>query len=70
MTEALQRAIDAISLLPASEQDALAGWLLTVLESEKKWSELFAKSPDLIASLAQEALDEHARGETRSMDSK
>ena len=68
MTESLQRAFDAASQLPATEQDAIGTWLLTELESEKKWSDLFARSQDQLASLAREALEEHSRGETLDLD--
>lgn len=68
MTESLQRAFDAASQLPESEQDAIATWLLAELESERRWSDLFAASQDHLASLANEALDEHSRGETRELD--
>ena len=68
MTESLQRAFDAASQLPESEQDAIAIWLLAELESDRKWSDLFAASQDQLASLANEALEEHARGETRELD--
>lgn len=68
MTESLQRAFDAASQLPADEQEAIAKWILAELESERKWSNLFAASQDQLASLANEALDEHARGKTRELD--
>lgn len=68
MTGSLQRAFDVASQLPPPEQDAIGNWLLAELESEKKWSDLFASSQDQLASLAKEALDEHARGDTRDLD--
>ncbi len=68
MTESLQRAFDAASQLPATEQDAIGTWLLAELESEKKWSDLFARSQDQLATLAKEALDEHSRGDTQDLD--
>ena len=68
MTESLQRAFDAASQLPESDQDAIAGWLLDELQSERKWSDLFASTQNTLASLANEALEEHARGETRELD--
>jgi hypothetical protein len=68
MTESLQRAFDAASQLPAAEQDAIGTWLLAELESEKKWSDLFARSQDRLATLAKEARDEHSRGETQDLD--
>ena len=65
MTESLQNAFDTASRLPDSEQDAIAAWLIAELESERKWDELFNKSQDKLETLANEALAEHARGETK-----
>jgi hypothetical protein len=68
MTESLQRAFDAASQLPAPDQDAIASWIMAELESESKWSNLFANSQDALSSLADTALAEHARSETRDLD--
>jgi len=68
MTELLQRAIAQIEKLPSKEQDTWAAWLLSELESERRWSELFAESPDLLERLAEEALTEHRAGKTRLLD--
>ncbi len=68
MTESLQRAFDAASQLPETEQDAIATWLLTEMKSDTKWSELFGNSQDLLSKMASDALDDHRRGETRDVD--
>ena len=65
MTDLLKKAFDAVSRLPEDEQDAMAELLLAELASEKKWEERFAKSQGAMYLLAQEALDEHERGETK-----
>ena len=67
MTDLLKEAFAAVSRLPADEQDAMAGLLLAELASEEKWEERFAKSQDALSLLAQEALDEHERGDTREV---
>jgi hypothetical protein len=64
MTRLLEKALNEVAKLPPSEQDALAAILLEELASEKKWSELFAQSQDLLAKLAEEALAEHRAGKT------
>ena len=64
MTQLLEKALNAVAKLPPSEQDALAAILLEELASEKKWSELFAQSQDLLANLAEQALAEHRAGKT------
>jgi hypothetical protein len=68
MTKLLQKAIEEVSKLPNREQDAIAGWLLGVIESERHWDEAFANSGDLLSRLAAEALTEHRSGQTQDLD--
>ena len=65
MTQLLKKALSEVSKLPPAEQDALAAILLEELESEQKWGELFSKSQDSLARLADEALSEHRSGKTK-----
>ncbi len=67
MTRLLKEAFARVSELPADAHE-LARWLLSELESERRWSELFGKSGDALARLAEEALAEHRRGETKALD--
>ena len=64
MTQLPEKALNEVAKLPPSEQDALAAILLEELASEKKWSELFAQSQDVLAKLAEEALAEHRAGKS------
>ena len=64
MTQLLDKALSEIAKLPASEQDAVAALVLEELASEERWSSSFAESQDLLATLAEEALAEHAAGKT------
>jgi len=68
MTKLLQQAFDKASELSQTEQDSLAQWLLDELASETRWDTLFASAPDLLAKMADEALAEHHRGETLTLD--
>ena len=68
MTRLLEEAFARVSELPADTQDELARWLLSELESERRWSKLFEESGDALARLAEEALAEHRRGETKELD--
>jgi hypothetical protein len=68
MTQLLERAFAAASKLPNPEQDAFASLFLAELESERRWAETFANTPDQLSSLADEALREFEAGETRPMD--
>ena len=68
MTKLLEKAFAEASKLPPEEQEALATWILAELASERRWNEAFASSQDALSRLADEALAEHRRGETRELD--
>ncbi|MEH2089284.1 hypothetical protein [Nostoc sp.] len=59
MTELLEQAIAKLKNLPANEQDAIAAMILAELEDEQFWDEAFARSPDILAKLAAEAMAEY-----------
>lgn len=65
MTELLEKAFAEASKLPEKDQDAIAEIILAELESEERWNNLFSKSQDLLAELAEEALAEHRAGKTQ-----
>ena len=67
MTKLLDKALSEIAKLPASEQDAVAALVLEELASEERWSSSFAESQDLLATLAEAALAEHAAGQTKPL---
>jgi hypothetical protein len=64
MTTPLAKAFEQATQLPEMEHNALAKWLLDELQSEKRWSEAFAESEDVLEKLADEALAEKRRGKT------
>ncbi len=68
MTKLLKEALAKLSKLPPDQQDELAAWLLAQMEDEARWDKSFAESQDALAKLADEALEEHKRGETRPFD--
>lgn len=67
MTQLLEKVLNEVAKLPASEQDAVAAILLEELASEQRWSESFAKSQDSLAKLAEQALAEYAAGRTKPL---
>jgi len=67
MTSLLEKAFNEAAKLPQDEQDSLARLLLADLESERRWSEAFAKSQGQLAALADEALAEFEAGKTQPM---
>jgi len=68
MTELLEKAIERMKKLEASEQDAIATKILEELEDEEKWDTAFAQSQDRLAKLASEAMEEYHAGETEALD--
>jgi hypothetical protein len=68
MTALMDKALEAINQLPASEQDRFAHWILDELDSDHQWTHQFANSADLLAELANEALREHRAGNTLPLD--
>lgn len=68
MTKLLEKAFKNASMLPATEQNALARWLLEELEAERKWGKSFAESEGTLSRLADEALEAHRRGRTKPLD--
>ncbi len=67
MTQLLEQVIKKVNALPNHEQDVLASILLEEIASEKAWTNSFAKSQDLLAALAAEAIAEHAAGKTKNL---
>jgi hypothetical protein len=61
---------------PVSEQDslvenlpsAIAALILEELNDDNRWDESFARSPDLLAKLAAEAMAENHAGKTQELD--
>lgn len=68
MTKLLEKAFRDASKLPELEQNVIAKWLIDELVSEKKWEQAFAESEDILAQLADEALEEHKKGKTMPLD--
>ena len=68
MTQLLEKAFAKASELPEQDQDAIAEMVLAELASEERWNDLFAKSQDLLAELAQEALADHRAGKTQPLE--
>jgi len=67
MTELLEKAFAKAATLPALEQNIFANWILAELSSEQRWQEAFAKSEDILADLAAEALAEFKNDNTEPL---
>ena len=68
MGRLLEKAISEASKLPESEQEAIGAWLLVEIESERRWSALFAKPAPTLERMANQALEEHEQGGTTPLD--
>lgn len=68
MTKLLKKAFTEISKLPEDEQNAIAAFIIGELESDERWNKMLAKSQDILAGLADEALAEHRAGKTQRLD--
>lgn len=67
MSQLLEKAISKAHALPQHEQDILAAIILDEIASERNWSTSFAKSQNLLSSLADEAIAEHVAGKTEPL---
>jgi hypothetical protein len=68
MTKLLEQAIAKLKTRSTSEQDSIAALILEEIEDDNRWDESFARSPDLLAKLATEAMAEHCAGKTQELD--
>jgi hypothetical protein len=62
MTELLEQAIAQLKGQSSDRQDAIAALILEELDEERRWDKSFGRSPDLLARLAAEAMDEYGPG--------
>jgi hypothetical protein len=69
VTKLLEEAFSAVSRLPEEDQDAIATLIMEELISEQRWTEAFANSQDQLSGLADEAIEEFKRGQTKPWDS-
>jgi hypothetical protein len=68
MTQLLEKAVNTVSALPDTEQDAVASVILSELEAEQRWDQLFQSSQDVLGMMAREALDEYRAAEAEPLD--
>ncbi len=64
----LELAFSEIQKLSSIEQNQFIAWILEELHSEKRWQKLFAKSENLLESLAAEAQAEYRAGKTERLN--
>jgi hypothetical protein len=64
----LEKALHRLEALSQQEQDAIAAQILDTLDDEEAWARSFQEKQEALKRLAQEALEEHRRGETRPIE--
>jgi hypothetical protein len=68
MTKLLEKAVAKARELPEAEQDAIAQIVIDEIESERRWDESLAKSPEKLRKLADQAWAEHEAGKSQELD--
>lgn len=67
MSTPLEKALEKVDKLPLDEQDLIASQILAPLDDEEGWRQRFVVNRDIVRLMAQEALEEDARGETKAL---
>ena len=67
MAPLLEQVIKEGSSLPVAEQDALASIFLKEIAAEKRCAATFEQSQHFLERLANEELEEHSAGSTKSL---
>ncbi len=68
MTGLLEKALRRVESLSTEEQDAIASQIIETLDDEEAWARIFREDPIALRALAQKAIEEHRRGETRPLN--
>jgi hypothetical protein len=68
VTGLLEKALKRVEALSEKEQDAIASQILETLEDEESWDRHFEANRERFLALAEEAREEHRRGETRPIE--
>lgn len=64
----LEEALRRIESLPPEDLDTIASEIIETLDDEESWARSFRANSSVLRSLADEAMHEHRRGETRPLD--
>ena len=68
MTKLLEQAFAKATALSEPDQDAIARLLMDEIDSERRWDELFTRSPGQLRKLADDAWAEHEAGHSELLD--
>ncbi len=67
LPDLLTSAFEEVQKLPEESRDALAEQLIKDIEADIQWDETLAKSPDVLARLADKAREEYKAGRTEQL---
>ena len=67
LPDLLNSAFEEVQKLPEESRDTLAEQLIKDIEAEIRWDETLAKSPDVLARLADKAREEYRAGRTKEL---
>ncbi len=68
MTRRMEQAVDALRSLPEDQQDAVAGFVLSEIQSDRKWSATSERHADSLRKLADEARADFENARTSELD--
>jgi hypothetical protein len=68
VTGLLEKALKRVEALPDQEQDAIASQILETLDDEAAWERTFEANRGEFDALADKALEEYRRDETRPIE--
>ncbi len=68
MTRLLESALRRVESLSPAEQDAIGAQIIETMDDDAQWQRSFRDNPNPLRLLAQEAIEEHRRGETRPLE--
>jgi len=68
VTEALATAVSEAAKLPVEDQNYIAFRIMEEIAAEKKWTDSFSRSPEILDDLAAQARQEIAEGKIYSLE--
>jgi hypothetical protein len=68
MTRLMEKAVEALRSLPEEQQDAVAGFVLSEIESDHRWAATSLQHAGKLRKLADEAGEDFQAGRTSEMD--
>jgi hypothetical protein len=68
MTRLMEKAVEALRSLPEEQQDAVADFVLSEIESDRQWAATSLQHANKLRKLADEAREDFRAGRTSELD--